>query len=341
MYFSLGQLAKQLEGELVGDSDQKITKPAKIEEAEHETISFIASEKYSSYISASKSSAFLVSKDFDINNYPDRNFILVENVYDSLSNLLQLFQKQSHPKGIHKSAHVNTEIPIHESVSIQENVVIRANVTLGENVIIYPNVFIGNDCHIGSNTVIYSGVKIYHNTLIGNDCIIHSNTVVGSDGFGFAPQADGSHKKIPQIGGVQIGNNVEIGANCTIDRASMGMTKIGDGVKLDNLVQIAHNVEVGDYTAIAAQSGIAGSTKIGKYCMFGGQSAVIGHIEVADKTMLQAKSGIGKSIKKEGTKWYGVPAIDYGSYLRSYVIFKNLPTLKHRIDDLEKTSKDK
>ncbi len=334
MQFTLKEIADALNGTIFGDSETIITKPAKIEEATKGTITFASNPKYFDLIEDSQAEAFVVPSSYEIKD-SSINFIKVEDIYSSLSTLLNLFSNNDIVSGVSDNAVVDNSAAIGEGVSIGHYSVVSKNVIVAENAIIYPNVYIGDNVKIGKGSILHSGVKIYKDCVIGDNCIIHSNTVIGSDGFGFAPQPDGTFRKIPQIGIVKIGSHVEIGANCSIDRAAMGETLIEDGVKLDNLIHIAHNVQIGENTVIAAQSGIAGSTSLGHNCMVGGQVGIVGHLKIAGKTQFQAKSGMTKSVKKEGTKWYGYPAIEYTNYLRSFAHFKNLEKLEARVKELE------
>lgn len=336
MQITIQKIADKIGGMVVGDANALIEKPSKIEEAEAGSITFIASEKYIPFLDTSQATAFIVDKEFKCENYPQKNFVIVEHVYSAIAQLLANYSEKHQPKiGIAKSAIIAESASIGKEVSIGENVVIEDGAIIGDHVTILANCFIGASANVGSNTKIYSGVQIYHDCQIGKHCILHANTVIGSDGFGFAPQEDGSYTKIPQVGIVKIEDHVEIGAGCTIDRATMGETLIKKGVKLDNLIHLAHNVVIGENTVIAAQVGIAGSTKIGANCMIGGQSGIVGHLTIADGTIFQAKSGMTKSVKKTGTKWYGYPAIEYTNYLRSFAIFKNLQKYVDRIKSLE------
>jgi len=335
MQITVQKIADSIGGVVVGDADALIERPSKIEEAQAGSITFIASEKYISFLDTSQASAYIVDKSFETQKHPHKNFIQVDHVYGAIAQLLAIYNKKNHPKsGIAKSAIIADSSKIGENCSIGEHVVIGEQVVIGDNVSILANSYIGASANIGTDCRIYSGVQIYHECIIGNKCIIHANTVIGSDGFGFAPQKDGTYTKIAQVGIVKVEDDVEIGAGCTIDRATMGETLIKKGVKLDNLIHIAHNVVIGENTVIAAQVGIAGSTKIGKNCMIGGQSGIVGHLNIADETIFQAKSGMTKSVKKKGTKWYGYPAIDYTNYLRSFAIFKNLQ--KYVVKNIER-----
>ncbi len=340
MKLTAKEIAKYLDGIVEGNETIIITHPGKIEEATSGAITFLANPKYAEYIYQTKASAILVSKEFKPAQKIMPSLIRVENVYSAITKFLQLYEQSFHPETgvsslafIHQTAHIGTQTSVADFTSI------CASATIGNNCRIYPQVFIGVGVNIGNNVTIYPGVKIYHDCEIGDNCIIQANAVIGSDGFGFAPQADGTYQKIPQVGKVILEENVEVGANTVIDRATMGATIIKKGTKLDNLIQIAHNVNVGKNTVIAAQTGIAGSTKIGDQCQIGGQAGFIGHIEIANGVKVQAKSGVTKSIKKEGSKVYGYPALSYQDYLRSYALFRQLPELEKRIRELEQNKK--
>lgn len=331
------QISQLLHGELQGDPNLIIKGPSRIEEGSEGTISFLANPKYESFIYETRASAVVVGKDFTPTQPIQATLIVVEDVYQSLAKLLSLYNHEPEVKpGVSPTAYVGKEVHLGENVAIDHQVVVSDNCNIGENTLLYAHVFIGKGVEIGSNCTLYPGVKIYHGTRIGNNVVIHANTVIGSDGFGFTKDASGAYKKIPQNGNVIIEDDVEIGSNTVIDRASIGSTVIRKGVKLDNLIQIAHNVEVGENTVIAAQAGIAGSTKIGKNCIIGGQVGLAGHIQIADGTMIQAKSGLSSSVKEENSKLYGYPALEYGHYLKSYAYFKRLPELAEKIKLLEK-----
>ena len=266
--------------------------------------------------------------------------IKVEDAYSSFSQLLELYNKmQFNEVGVSKKADIDENCSIGDTVFVGAFTSICEGVTIGKNVKIHPNCYIGKNVTIGDNTIVYPNASIYHNCVIGNNNIIHSGVVIGSDGFGFAPNAENNYDKISQIGNVIIGDDVEIGANTTIDRATMGSTKIGKGVKLDNLIQIAHNVEVGDHTVIAAQAGVAGSSKIGKKCMIGGQTAVSGHLSIADEVKIAGQSGIASSIKQVGKIVQGPMAFDIRDFQRSYIIFKKLPDLYRTVNSIKKQIK--
>ncbi len=323
-----------------GEADVAVHAPSKIEEATAGTISFIASSKYYPYAYTTKASVLLVSKEFEPTQPVAATLIKVDDVYASLATLLDHYNAMKQTTG-----GVSTQASIHPSATVGADAtighysIVEADVRIGNNCTIYPQVYIGKGVQIGDDVTLYPGTKIYHGCVVGNRVILHANVIIGSDGFGFAPQKDGSFKKIPQIGNVILEDDVEVGSNTVIDRATMGSTIIRQGVKLDNLIQIAHNVEIGAHTVIAAQAGIAGSTQIGKHCQIGGQAGFVGHIKVADGTKVQAQSGVAAAVKEAGTAIYGSPALAYSNYLRSYAGFKNLPDLVRKIAQLEKKVK--
>ncbi|MCL4107364.1 UNVERIFIED_CONTAM: hypothetical protein GTU68_067275 [Idotea baltica] len=323
-----------VQGELVGDPNLVIKGPSKIEDGKQGTISFLANPKYNTFAYSTQASALLVSKDFEPTKQLKPTLIKVENVYSSLSKLLSSFNHVFDKRGIAKTAIIKDNCTIPDSAAIGEYTVVSKNVSIGEDSFIADQVFVGEGVIIGKNAVIYPGVKIYHDCVIGDNVIIHSNAIIGSDGFGFVPNANGQYEKIPQVGNVLIENDVEIGANTTIDRATMGSTKLCKGVKLDNLIQIAHNVVIGENTVIAAQTGIAGSTKVGKNCQIGGQVGIAGHLVIPDNMKIQGQSGITSSNYQEGQQVYGTPAINYRDYLKSYAHFKSLPDLAEEIKAL-------
>lgn len=341
MIITAEELSKILSGSVEGDPNVKVDRPSKIEEGGEGTISFLANPKYESYAYTTTASIILVSKDFQPAKPISATLIRVEDVYACVALLLDKFGNKVdvNQEGISDQAFVHPDAKIGNNISIGLFSIIEKGADVGSNATIYPQVYIGRNVKIGKNVVLHPGVKIYHDCIIGDNCIIHSNVVIGSDGFGFAPTEDGSFKKIPQLGNVILENNVEIGANTVVDRATMGHTIIKEGVKLDNLIQIAHNVEVGQNTVIAAQTGIAGSTKVGENCRIGGQVGIVGHINVANGTKVQAQSGIASNVKKEDTTLFGSPALSYSHYLRSYTGFKQLPDLIKKINALEKQVK--
>jgi len=337
MLTTAGQLCQLLGGKLEGDPDVTVDKPSKIEDAQKGSLSFLANPKYESYVYETEASVLLVNEDFVPSKPISLTLIRVPDVYASLGVLLDKFNAQEKLQpGISSLAFVHPKARIGENVTISPFCFIGEEASIGDDVVIYPQVFIGENVRVGASTKLYAGVKIYRSCVIGEQCVIHSNSVLGSDGFGFSRTENGTFSKIAQVGNVHIEDKVEIGANTVIDRATMGSTLIRKGVKLDNLIQIAHNVEIGEDTAIAAQAGIAGSTQIGNNVLVGGQVGIIGHITIADGVQVQAQSGISTSIDKEGERLYGSPAIKYIDYLKSYSIFRKLPELQKRVNALEK-----
>ena len=332
MNFTAGQIADQINGTIVGDRDIDVLNISKIEEGSKGSLTFLANPKYTEFIYTTKASVAIVSSDFEPTEKIELTLIKVKDPYSSFTTILELFNKDlSNRKGISQLTVIDKSSKISDSSFIGSFSSVGENSIIGENCIIENQVFIGNNVEIGNGCKLYPGVKILDDTIIGQNCIIHSSTSIGSDGFGFAPNDDGSFKKIPQTGNVVIGDNVEIGSNSTIDRATLGSTIINNGVKLDNQIQIAHNVEIGENTAIAAQSGIAGSTKIGKNCMIGGQVGIIGHIKIGDNVKIQAQAGVTSDVESN-SRVTGTPAISYMNYNKSYVHFKNLPEIVKRID---------
>ena len=336
MVFTAGQIAGILEGEVQGNPEIAVYKLAKIEEGETGSLTFLSNPKYTSYIYKTKASITIVNKDFVPEQSLSTTLIKVEDAYKSFSKLLEYYNQVKNNK-------VGIEEPIFkaESATYGDGLYLGAfsylgnNVVIGNNVKIYPNVYIGDNVQIGNDVVVFAGAKIYSESVIGNNCTVHSGAVIGADGFGFTPNKDGEFSKVPQTGNVILEDNVDVGAGTTIDRATLGSTILRRGVKLDNQIQIAHNVEIGEHTVIAAQAGIAGSTKIGKHCMIGGQVGIVGHIIIGDYVKIQAQSGIGRNVKDKEVL-QGSPALNYGDYNKSYVHFKNLPKIINRIDDLEK-----
>lgn len=341
MQITAHEIAHILNGTLEGNSAVTVSQPSKIEEGGKGTLTFLANPKYEHYAYSTEVSILLVNDDFKASQPVLAEAIIrVKDVYAAVAKLLQLFENQLvDKKEISSQAFVDASAKIGQNVSIGTFAVVEKDAKIGADSVIFPQVFIGKNARIGKNVILYPGVKIHHNCVIGDNCILHSNVVIGGDGFGFAPEKDGSYTKIPQIGNVIIENDVEIGANTTIDRATMGSTVIKQGTKIDNLVMIAHNVEIGQNTVIAAQAGFAGSGKIGDNCRIGGQAGFVGHIKVANGAQVQAQSGVASPIKKENTAVYGSPALDYKNYLKSYAVFKQLPDLVKRINELEKQLK--
>jgi UDP-3-O-[3-hydroxymyristoyl] glucosamine N-acyltransferase len=332
MNLTAGHIADQINGTVVGDRNIDIFNISKIEEGSKGSLTFLANPKYTEFIYTTKASAAIVSSDFEPTERIELTLIKVKDPYSSFTTILELFDKDlSKRKGISQLTDVDKSSKISDSAFIGSFSSVGENSIISEKCIIENQVFIGNNVEIGKGCIIYPGVKILDDTIIGRNCIIHSSTTIGSDGFGFAPNDDGSYKKIPQTGNVVIGDNVEIGSNSTIDRATLGSTIISNGVKLDNQIQVAHNVEIGENTAIAAQSGVAGSTKIGKNCMIGGQVGIIGHIKIGDNVKIQAQAGVTSNIESN-SRVTGTPAISYMNYNKSYVHFKNLPEIVKKID---------
>ncbi len=338
MKFSAQQIAGLLNGQIEGDSNVEIWKLSKIEEGEIGSISFLANPKYTHFIYSTQATLVIVNKDLVLTGPVSATLIRVDSAEIAFSKLLEMYnQVKLNKSGISKHAYISESAKIGTNIYAGEFAVIGDNVKIGNNVKIYPQVVIGENSVIGDNTTIFAGVKIYSETVIGKDCIIHSGTVIGSDGFRFNPQND--NQKIPQIGNVIVEDNVEIGANCAIDRATLGSTILRKGVKLDNLIHIAHNVEIGENSYLAAGVVIAGSTKIGKNCMFSGQVGIIGHLEIADHTIITAQSGISKSITKTGEVMMGSPAFEANKYRKTYIHFRNLDSLVKKVDALDKKSK--
>jgi len=337
MEFTAATIAGFLNGEIEGNPDIKVNTIAKIEEGHSGALSFLANPKYEHYIYETKSSVVLVNKSFVPTANIDATLIRVENSYEAFASLLRLVdQARPRKKGIHPTAIIEASAKVGSDVFIGPYAYIGENCVVGDGCSIYPQVYIGDNTKIGNNCTINPGVKIYHDCLLGEGCIIHAGTVIGSDGFGFAPQSDSEFMKIPQLGNVVLEDHVEIGANVTIDRATIGSTIIRKGVKLDNLIQIGHNVEIGENSVMAAQTGISGSTKVGKNCMFGGQVGLAGHLKIANATKIGAQGGILGNIKEENTTIIGSPAIEVRQYFKSSVIFKKLPDMMLKIDSLEK-----
>jgi UDP-3-O-[3-hydroxymyristoyl] glucosamine N-acyltransferase len=337
MEFTAATIAGFLKGVIEGNPDIKVNTIAKIEEGQPGALSFLANPKYEHFIYETKSSIVLVNKSFVPSARIEATLIKVENSYEAFASLLRLVdQARPRKKGIHTTAIIEATAKVGSDVFIGPYTYVGENCIIGDGCSIYPHVYIGDNTKLGNNCTVNPGVKIYHDCILGKGCIIHAGTVIGSDGFGFAPQSESEFMKIPQLGNVVLEDHVEIGANVAIDRATMGSTIIRKGVKLDNLIQIAHNVEVGENSVMAAQTGISGSTKVGKNCMFGGQVGLAGHLKIANGTKIGAQGGILGDVKEENTAIIGSPAIEVKQFLRSSVIFKKLPEMKLKIDSLEK-----
>ena len=335
MEFSAKQIAAFIQGEIIGNENATVHTFAKIEEGVPGAISFLSNPKYTPYIYDTQSSIVLVNKDFTPEREVKATLIKVDNAYESLAKLLSLYEmSQPRKQGIDSLAFVSPTAKIGENAYIGAFAYIGENAVIGDNVLIYPHTYVGDNVKIGNNTILYSNVNIYHDCRIGNECIIHSGAVIGADGFGFAPTPEG-YEKIPQIGIVILEDKVDIGANTCVDRATMGATLIRQGAKIDNLVQIAHNDEIGSHTVMAAQVGIAGSTKVGEWCMFGGQVGIAGHITIGDKVNLGAQSGVPSSIKA-GSQLIGTPPTEPKAYFKSAVVQRKLPELQTEIRNLRK-----
>ncbi|WP_298287603.1 UDP-3-O-(3-hydroxymyristoyl)glucosamine N-acyltransferase [uncultured Lutibacter sp.] len=339
MKFTATQIAGILEGEIEGNENVEVYKLSKIEEGEEGSLTFLSNPKYIHYIYETKATIAIVNKDFVPEKQLETTLIKVEDAYKAFSTLLEFYnQVKLNKSGIEEYTFISKTATIGENLYLGSFSIIGDNVNIGNNVKIYPNVTIGENVFIGDNTTIFSGVNIYSETTIGSDCVIHAGAVIGSDGFGFAPSEEGIYSKVPQIGNVVIEDNVDIGAATTIDRATLGSTIIRKGVKLDNQIQIAHNVEIGKNTVIAAQTGIAGSTKIGENCMIGGQVGIVGHLTIGNNVKVQAQTGIAKNVK-DNEVIQGTPAFGYSDFNKSYVYFKKLPELVATINTLQKEIK--
>ncbi|HZX74935.1 MAG TPA: UDP-3-O-(3-hydroxymyristoyl)glucosamine N-acyltransferase [Cyclobacteriaceae bacterium] len=339
MEFTIKQIAALLGGEVSGGGDGKINMLAKIQDAKPGQISFLSNPKYEQYIYTTNASAVIVKKDFQPKKELSTSLILVDDPYLSFTALLEEYHKliKFQKNGIEQPSFIGENSTVGQLIYRGAFSYIGNKVVIGDNVKIYPHVFVGDNVVIGDNTILYPNVKLYAGTKVGKNCMIHAGTVVGSDGFGFAPQEDGTYKTIPQLGNVIIEDDVTIGANTVIDCATLfgDSTIIRQGVKLDNLIQIAHNVEIGKNTVIAAQAGISGSSKVGENSMIGGQVGIAGHITLANNTSIGAQAGIGKSIKEEGQRLLGSPAFDIKDYFRVYALFKMLPDIHLRLKELE------
>lgn len=342
MEFSASQIAAIVNGEIIGSSSVIVTDLAKIEEGQEGTLSFLSNPKYEEFIYTTKSSICIVNKDFiPVKPLPlSLTLIKVENSYTCFAQLLELYDNLNKKEAkIEQPSFIDNSAVIGSDLYLGAFAYIGKNVEIGNNVVIYPNVYLGDNVKIGSNTILHPGVSIYFGCKIGENCIIHAGTVVGSDGFGFAPNSEGVFQKIPQIGNVIIENNVEIGSNCAIDRATMGSTFIREGVKIDNLCQIAHNVDIGENSALAALVAVAGSAKIGKRVMIGGQAAINGHLSIADDTKIVGQSGVVKTVKEAATLM-GTPAIPLNDFKKSSVGFRKLPLILSKLEELERKIKD-
>lgn len=338
MQFTAKEICLLLNGSLEGNGDVKVFQLAKIEEAQEGALSFLANPKYAPFLYTTSASVVIVNEDFVLEKPVNATLIRVADAYSSFSVLLDKYNSiKLHKVGIEQPSFIDPSAKIGKDVYIGAFAYIGVNAVIGDNTKIYPQSYVGDSVQIGKESTLYAGVKIYHDCVVGNKVTIHASAVIGSDGFGFAPQADGSYQKVSQIGNVIIEDDVEVGANTCIDRATMGSTVIRKGVKLDNLIQIAHNAEIGNNTVIASQTGVSGSSKIGESSIIGGQVGIVGDITLAKGTQIQAKSGINRSIEEEGKKWGGAPATSYQNFMRSQVIIQRLPEMERKIEELQRT----
>ena len=334
--FTASQIAGILEGVVVGDPEIAVHELAKIEEGKVGSLTFLANPKYTPFIYSTKASITIVNKDFEPEQEISTTLIKVEDAYKSFSKLLEYYNQVKNNKlGIESPVYISDTAKYGKDMYMGAFSYLGNNVQIGDNAKIYPNVYVGDNVKMGDNVMIFAGAKIYSESVIGNNCVIHSGAIIGADGFGFTPNNNGEYTKVPQTGNVILEDNVDVGAGTTIDRATLGSTILRKGVKLDNQIQIAHNVEIGENTAIAAQTGIAGSTKIGKNCMIGGQVGIVGHITIGDRVKIQAQSGITRNVKDDEVL-QGSPALNYSDFNKSYVHFKNLSKLVNKIDEIEK-----
>lgn len=340
MKFTATQIAGILEGEIEGNPEVEVFKLSKIEEGEKGSLTFLSNPKYKSFIYSTNASITIVNKDFVPENKITSTLIKVDDAYKSFSKLLEYYNQVKNNKvGIEQPVYISDSAKYGTNIYLGAFSYLGENVVIGENVKIYPNTYIGDNVKIGNDVVIFAGAKIYSETIIGNNCVINSGAIIGADGFGFAPNKNGEYSKVPQTGNVILEDYVDIGAATTIDRATLGSTIIRRGVKLDNQIQIAHNVEIDENTVIAAQTGIAGSTKIGKNCQIGGQVGIVGHITIGNNVKVQAQSGIGRNVK-DNEVLQGTPALTYADFNKSYVHFKNLPKIVKNINDIENELKN-
>ena len=336
MKFTAAQIAGILNGTVDGDEGVEVSKLAKIEEGSEGSLTFLSNPKYTQYIYSTEASITIVNNDFVATSDLSTTLIRVDNAYTAFSQLLEYYnQVKMNKTGIENPVFISESAKYGENLYLGAFSYIGENVKIGDNVKIYPNVYIGDNVSVGNNTILFTGVKLYSETVVGESCVINSGVVIGADGFGFTPNENGEYHKVPQIGNVVLEDNVDIGPGTTIDRATLGSTLIKKGVKLDNQIQIAHNVTIGENTVIAAQTGIAGSTKIGKNCIIGGQVGIAGHITIGDNVKIQAQTGLGRNVKDNETL-QGSPAFNYGDFNKSYVYFKNLPKIMERFNIVEK-----
>ncbi|MXV14892.1 UDP-3-O-(3-hydroxymyristoyl)glucosamine N-acyltransferase [Hufsiella ginkgonis] len=337
MQFTAQQVAILLNGTLEGDPGVTVNQLAKIEEGIQGSLTFLANPKYEAYLYNTMASIVVISNDLELTQPVIPTLIRVKDPYSSFSVLLEKYNTiKLDKKGIEQPSYIHPSAKVGKEVYIGAFAYIGQNVVVGDNSKVYPHVYLGDNVQVGDNCTLFSGVKVYSDCVLGNNVIVHSSAVIGSDGFGFAPQKDGTYTKVSQIGNVVIGDDVEIGSNTSIDRATIGSTLIRSGVKLDNLIQVAHNVEIGANTVIASQTGVSGSAKVGENSVIGGQVGIVGHINIAKGSQIQAKSGINRSIEEEGKKWAGAPATNYTNHMRAQVVLQRLPELERKIEELQR-----
>ena len=342
MKFTALQIAQTLKGKVDGDENVSVSSLSKIEEGKPGTLSFLANPKYTQYIYDTKASIVIVKDDFVPEKEISATLIRVADPYSSFADLLEMYQLAKGIKsGISNQAYIAPSASLGKNIYIGEFVSVGENAEIGDNAALYPNTTIGDRAKVGNNTTLFAGVKVYDECVIGKECLLHAGVVIGADGFGFAPQQDKNYRKVPQIGNVVIEDKVEIGANACIDRATLGSTIIRKGAIIDNLVQIAHNVEIGENTAVAAQTGISGSTRIGDNCILAGQTGFAGHLNIANGTIITAQSGVGRNIKQENTIYEGSPAFRHKDFQKSYIHFRRLDELVKRVNELERKLKEK
>jgi UDP-3-O-[3-hydroxymyristoyl] glucosamine N-acyltransferase len=339
MEFTAKMIAEYLKGEIEGNPEEKVSDISRIEDGKKGTLAFLANPKYNKYLYETKASIVLINKDLELEQKVQTTLIRVNDAYQAFASLLQLYTSSLPQKtGIDPQTSIEKSVTLGKDCYLGAFAVLGENVKVGNNVKIYPQVYLGDNVTVGDNTIIYAGVKIYKECTVGNNCIIHSGTVIGSDGFGFAPQ-EGTYQKIPQIGNVVIEDDVEIGSNVSVDRATIGSTIIHKGVKLDNLIQVAHNVEIGENTGCAAQVGISGSSKLGKNCIVAGQVGIVGHLTIADNTIIGAQSGVTNNIEEKGKVILGSPAYNISDSRKSIAVYRKLPELYKKVNELERELK--
>jgi UDP-3-O-[3-hydroxymyristoyl] glucosamine N-acyltransferase len=337
MNFTAAVIAEFLKGSVEGNPEATVSDVSKIEDGLPGTLSFLGNPKYEKYIYETRASIVIVNDDFKAKQAVSATLVRVKNAYESFGALLRLYdQSKPQKSGISKQAAIADSASLGKDLYVGEFTVVSEGVSLGDGVKLYPQVYVGDNVSIGEGSILHPGVKVYEGCEIGANCVIHAGAIIGGDGFGFAPNQENNYEKIPQVGRVIIEDHVEIGANTTVDRATMGATILRKGVKLDNLIMIGHNVEVGENTVMAGQCGVSGSTKVGKNCMFGGQVGLAGHLNIANGVKIGAQSGVAKSMRKEDNVIFGSPAFDVGDYMRCHTVFKNLPRLSKQVFDLEK-----